>query len=39
MLEAERRNIIKQIEELQKRLEIINGYLEYSDYDLIFYAA
>ena len=39
MLEEERRKIIKQIEELQKRLEVIKGYLEYSDYDLIFYAA
>lgn len=39
MLEQERRKIIKQIEELQERLEVINSYLEYSDYDLIFYTA
>ena len=39
MLEQERKKILKEIEVLQKRLEVINGYLEYSDYDLIFHCA
>ena len=36
MLTKEREKIIKDIEQLQKRLEVINGY---SDYDFKFYAA
>ena len=39
MLTKEREKIIKDIAELQKRLEVINVYLEYSDYDLKFCVA
>lgn len=37
-LSEEREKIIEQIKKLEERLEIINSYLEYSDYDLTFYA-
>ena len=39
MKTKEREKIIKDIAELKKRLEVINVYLEYSDYDLKFYVA